>query len=320
MLRAANRSPFEPLLLRTGRRRRARRALALAARCLVPGLAAALALAGAWRLTGADTFLALALATLILPALAGIAVSFTADDALLAAAELDRRAGLDGLLATGFEISRGRIRTFLAPEALRRAEAAASSLDGSEIPLAPPDWVRYLALPAALVLAILALPRGGAPWGAGFRGERLTAAGEAEALEPGRAIAGHRLDEARETQRRGLRRDDRRAIAAYKAARKREADRAAKVKPLPPAPRIAPRIAPRPARTGEAKSAARASLESRAEGGGTGDGEAAAAPEEADAVRLGGPGAGPVDLEEAAVFRERFPEYEDLVRRYFAGR
>lgn len=323
MLRAGSKGPFEPLLVRAGRRRRARRAVALAARCLVPGLAAALALAGAWRLTGGSAFLALALATLILPALAGVAAAFaaafTADDALLAAAELDRRAGLDGLLATGLEISRGRIRTLLAPEALRRARDAARSLDGSEIPVAPPGWVRYLSLPAALVLAILALPGGGAPRGTGFGGERLIAAGESETVEAGRADAGHRPEEARETERRALRRDDKRAIAAYKAAYRREAARAAKAKPLPPAPRIAPRFARRRAENDEAKSASRASSESRAEGGGAGDGEAPASPGESDAERLGGPGTGPVDLEEAAVFRERFPEYEDLVRRYFAG-
>ena len=209
----------------------------------MPGLAAALALAGAWRLTGGSAFLALALATLILPALVGVAASFAAsfaaDDALLAAAELDRRAGLDGLLATGFEISRGRIRTFLAPEALRRARDAAHSLDGSEIPMAPPGWVRYLSLPAALVLAMLALPGGGAPRGTGFGGERLIAAGGPKTVEAGRAGAEHRADEARET---------------------------------------------------------------------------------ADSGRPSSSGGGPVDLEEAAVFRERFPEYEDLVRRYFAGR
>ena len=264
--------------------------------------------------TGASEFLALACVCTALPALAGIAVTLRREDALVAAGELDRRAGLDGLLATGLEISRGGIRSALAPLALRRAETAARSLDGSEIPVAPPAWARYLSLPGALLVAILALPEAGRVGRGAFPAEGTIAAGKADTGSPDRA-AGRTSDEARETRRREIRQ----AVAAYKAAHRREADRTKEATRLP----AAPPIRSRPKKAGEGE-AARSKAEGAAPGsgadGGAGEGEAPASPEDAGSGHLGGARAGPVDLEEAALFRERFPEYEGLIRRYFTGR
>lgn len=288
--------------------------MALAAKGLVFALPLAGALAGAWRFTGGTEFLALACVCTALPALAGIVVSLRREDALVAAGELDRRAGLDGLLATGLEISRGGIRSALAPLALRRAETAARSLDGSEIPVAPPAWARYLSLPGALLVAILALPGAGRVGRGAFPAEGMIAAGKADTRSPDRA-AERTLNNARETRRREIRR----AVAAYKAAHRREADRAREATRLP----AAPPIRSRPKKAGQseaARSKAEGAPGSGVEGGGAGEGEAPASPEDAASEHLAGARAGPVDLEEAALFRERFPEYEGLIRRYFAGR
>ena len=304
------------LFARAARRRNARRAIALAAKALVPGLALAVALAGAWRLTGGGAILALVAAAAGLPFVAAAAASLVRGDALAlryrAAAELDRRTGLDGLLATGLEISRGGIRTALAPAALRRAHEAASSLAGSEIPLAPPAWARYLSLPAALLVAILALPAGAPRPGRAYAGGGPTAGGVAPADET-RDAADRRVDdEARAAERREVRR----AVAAYKAERRKELDRAKAAVPLPPAPRIPPR--PRDRTRGEGRGA-RPGVGRPGDGAGDGEGGRPGEPERAGTEGLAGAEPGPVDLEEFAAFREHVPEYEDLIRRYFAG-
>ena len=271
-------SPFGPLISRAGRRRRSRRALALAAKGLVPGFAAAVLLAGAWRLTGRQAFLALALASVALPTVSGAAAAFVSEDSLRATAELDRRAGLDGLLATGLEISRGAIRTSLAPVALRKAKEAAGTLDGSEIPLAPPPWARYLSLPAALFVATLALPvpdRGRRPASAAWlSGESALAPADSESGGARGTAAERRADETRQVERR----ETSRAIAAYKAAHKEQADRARRRTALP----AAPPLARRPRGLGAGEAVARASSGTDV---GAGDAEAAIPPGGPEAER-----------------------------------
>jgi hypothetical protein len=226
------------------------------------------------------------------------------EDLLGAAAELDLAAGLEAGLATGLEVSQGRIGGELAPAALARALRSASGLRGTEVALSTPAWARYLALPAAVLAGILLLPLE-----TGARTGRTTGllgpAGAGGGARGGPVTAG----EPRETEAAHIARSPAENVALLEEYREDAAAGRAPVR-VPAGP------PPRPARAdGERASPAAAA---RGKGAGTGDGQGAAAPEESPpgpAARA----AGPVDLGEAAAIRERFPEYEDIIGRYFAG-
>lgn len=299
-------------------------ALAWAARALWPGLAAAIGLAVFLRLTGGGPAALASSAALVAAAAgAGALLGLRRRDLLAAAAELDRRAGLEAALATGLEVSTGRVAGPLAPAALAEAEQAAARLGGAEVgpvppgglprvglaPLVPvlPRGARYLAVPAAVLAGVVLLPGGTARRGGG---EFL--------LATGASPAGAEAAAARETKEADTRLEGRllarraqvtEAIKEYKE-RKARAGREGDHVRLPAPPRARRRRPRRDDRAG-----GRGTREADAAGGGNDVG----ATSEKDPASLGGARPGPVDVEEAAVIRERFPEYEELVRRYFAG-
>jgi hypothetical protein len=261
-------------------------ALASAARTLWAGLAAAVLLAILWRLTGA-------------------ASAAIASAGVLAA-------------AAGGGVSTGRVAGPLAGAALGEAQRAASGLGGKQgeqvgaeggDPLAPlvplvPRGARYLAVPAAVLAGVALLPGGGDRRGNGVF--VLTSGHAAQAREGGDA-ARTKEEPGKIDGRRFLAPRARlpEALEEYKERRARDGGRAY----LPAPPRGARR---RPARDDGSGASSRG-----ADGGGDGDASGVAA--EDGPASLGGAEAGPVDRREAAIIQERFPEYEELVRRYFAG-
>jgi hypothetical protein len=293
-------------------------ALASAARTLWAGLAAAVLLAILWRLTGAASAAIASAGVLAAAAGGGIILGLRRRDLLAAAAELDQSARLEAALATGLEVSTGRVAGPLAGAALGEAQRAASGLGGKQgeqvgaeggDPLAPlvplvPRGARYLAVPAAVLAGVALLPGGGDRRGNGVF--VLTSGHAAQAREGGDA-ARTKEEPGKIDGRRFLAPRARlpEALEEYKERRARDGGRAY----LPAPPRGARR---RPARDDGSGASSRG-----ADGGGDGDASGVAA--EDGPASLGGAEAGPVDRREAAIIQERFPEYEELVRRYFAG-
>jgi hypothetical protein len=279
---------------------------AAVARALWPGLVAAIALAAAWRLAG-GTALGAALGTgvwacVLLPAVFGFAAGLRRRDLVAAASELDRRSGLEAALATGLEVAAGRIAGPLAEAALAEAELAAARTGRETVPVAPPR-ARYLVVPAAALAGVLLVPAG-----AGRRPG-------AHVLVPADGAAGGRGGEALELSPEEV------AAARARAAERGAGDRAGvddtrkgeereDVAALPSPP---PRAGGRRARSGRSRAAAARGPES------TGGSGAAVTEGGTTPGPLGGGAGGAVDLGESGLILERFPEYEELVRRYFAG-
>ncbi len=312
------------LLERADRRLRTRAALDVAVRAFWPALVVAVILTAAWRLTGYGT-LAVAATGLPLALCVGLLIwlpfGFRRRNPLRAAAALDRRAGLEAAFATGFEVRSGRIAGAMANAALAEAErqaarlaredaggGGASSLAGL-VPILP-RGARFLAVPLA-VLAGLALVPGGARPGGEWMYVLVpagAAGGGGEDAEGRRGDPETRAPRADRITAVARERNTNKAIAAYKA-RERAADAPP---PLPATPRAGAKRRPRRAHD----EAAGRGADSRTEGG-TGDAELDAGLPELDVA--GPAGSGPVDAEESAVIQERFPEYGELIRRYFTG-
>jgi hypothetical protein len=298
--------PLESLLRAAERRRRLRSVVSGAALSLWPGLVVSIILAVAWRLIGGEHLLAASAAVVLVSAVAGAVSGLRREDLLAAAAELDRRAGLEAALATGLEVCTGRIGGTLAAAALLEAERASSGIGPGEIPFAPPSWARYLVLPAAVLAGVALVPRGRPPDLRPAVGGRLAARGAAggEAHAAREDAAGPRAEA------RALTPEERRALAEEYRRRKTEAVPAAEL-PAPPPSR-------RPRARSKADEGARVRPGEGEKTDGAGGG---GLPESTEDVTrpLGGGAGGPLDRGEAAVVRERFPEYADVVRRYFAG-
>ncbi len=272
------------------------------ARALWPGLVAATVFAVAWRITG-GTILGVAVAVCVFgPAILGFVKGLRPRDLLAAASELDQRSGLEAALATGIEVATGRIAGSLSGAALAEAELAAGRTRHEAVPIAP-RRARYLALPATVLVGILLVPSGAAQRAARYvlvpdDGTANTRTGDATTLAPediaaARARAAERNPEALAKPREGTERDP-----------------GAETAMLPPPP---PRTRGRRSRDGRSRAAGALDPESKgASGTGAPDPEAAAA-------QIGRGTGGAVDLGESGLMLERFPEYEDLVRRYFAG-
>ncbi len=298
----ALRGPLVRLVHRADRRRRVRIMFAAVARALWPGLVAATIFAVAWRFAGGTALGVAVGACVLLPAILGFAKGLRRRDLLAAASELDRRSGLEAALATGVEVATGQIAGPLSGAALAEAELAAARTRHEAVPVAPPR-ARYLALPATVLAGVLLVP-----------GEAVRRVG-GYILVPADAAAGTR---ARDTA--AFPPDEIAAARARAATRNPEApakpgddaerDQGAEVAMLPPPPKRTQR---RRARSGRSRAAGALDPKSKdAAGAGTPDAEADA--------RAPGRGAGEaVDLGESGLILERFPEYEELVRRYFAG-
>jgi hypothetical protein len=294
------------LLERADARRRLSRALGGAVRSLWWGLGLGIAIAVAARWTAWPALAALGPALVVLAALAGAVLGAPRRDLALAAAQVDRRGGLEATLTTGLEVRAGRLGNGrLALAALRQAEHAAAALEPEVVPIELPARARYVAIPAAVLCGIMLLPS--TRWaarsrtvlvpvgGAAAAGKTDLAEGEAEAHRKGEFAPEARSG--REEVAQAVRRE------AEDAARSRDA--LARIRP--------------PSRRGGA--AARApeqpGVPDRNEAG-SGDeerGGEATVPGDAGSSS----GRAPVDQEEEAAIREQFPEYMDIVRRYFAG-
>jgi hypothetical protein len=233
----------------------------------------------------------------------GLAAGFRRRDLLAAASELDRRSALEAALATGLEVAAGRISGPLAGAALAEAELAAAGVRLETVPVAPAR-ARYLAVPAAVLAGVLLVPGGGSRAPAGHilvpADGRVGDAAELAPDDVAAATKGGR----REARPDGVR--DRRPDGDERVGRD-------EVAVLPPPP---PRTRARRRKGGGARAGGGIGPEAARAPGGTGastsEGDTGAWPGSGDA-------SGEVDLGESGVVLERFPEYEELVRRYFAG-
>jgi len=298
----APRGPLAGLLCRADRRRRARIVFAAIARALWPGLVAAIVFAGAWRVAGGPALGVAAAACVLLPAAIGLARGLRRRDLLAAASELDRRSDLEAALSTGVEVAEGRIAGPLSAAALAEAEFAAARVGHDVVPVSPPR-ARYLALPGAVLAGVLLVPGGAARRPGGYT---LVPADGAAGAETGDAGESPHDDAARARIRppdkpaptRDGPRDD-----LQRAGRDEE-------NLLPPRPT---RSRGRKAQKGRSRTSGALAPESH---GGSGAG----APDpDAGAPPPGRGAGGALDLGESGLILERFPEYEDIVRRYFAG-
>ncbi len=294
--------PLVTLVRRADTRRRVRIMFATVARALWPGLVAATIFAVAWRFAGGTALGVAVGACVILPVILGVIRGLRRRDLLAAASELDRRSGLEAALATGVEVATGRIAGPLSGAAFAEAELAAARTGHEAVPVAPPR-ARYLALPASVLAGILLVPSGAAERVRGY------------ILVPGEGAAGMHAKDAD-----GLPPEEIAAARARAAKRNSEAlakprmgterDTGAEAAMLPPPPK---RTRRRRTRSGRSRAAGALDPKSTgASGAGTPDPEPAARP-------LGSGTGDAVDLGESGLILERFPEYEDLVRRYFAG-
>jgi len=296
------RGPLAGLVRRADSRRRARIVFAAVSRALWPGLVAAIVLAAAWRAAGGTVLGVSAGACILLPVGIGLARGLRRRDLLAAASELDRRSGLEAALATGVEVAEGRIGGPLSAAALAEAELAAARVSHDVVPLSPPR-ARYLALPGAVLVGVLLVPGGAARRAGGY------------ILVPADGAAGEALADAPEfphddmagARTRPQDKQARRAAGPREDVARDGRDEEAL---LPP-----PASRRRGRRTDKGRSRTSAALDPEA-----GRGPGTGTPDPAAGAASPGRGAGgALDLGESGLVLERFPEYEDIVRRYFAG-
>jgi hypothetical protein len=290
------------LVHRADRRRRMRIMFAAVTSALGPGLVAATVFAVAWRVSGGTTLGVAVGVSVFVPAIFGFAKGLSRRDLLAAASELDRRSGLEAALATGVEVVTGRIAGALSGAALAEAELVAARTTHEAVPIAP-RRARYLALPATVLVGILLVPGGAAQRAGRFifvpGGDTADArTGDATTLS---------ADEVTEDRARAAERNSE-ALAKHPDGTERDPGAEAAVLPPPPQ-----RTHTRRSRSGLSRAAGALDLESKdASGTGAPDAEAAAS-------QIGRGTGEAVDLGESGLMLKRFPEYEDLVRRYFAG-
>jgi len=293
------------LLALADRRRRARLLLESVGRWMWPALAAAAFLAAAHRVSGAGWLAWAWPLPVALAAVGGAAVGLRRGDLLAAAAELDRVARLDAALATGLEAVQGRIRGPLAAAVTAQAERLASGLRAEAVSVLPGGRSRYLAVPAAILAGLVLIPSGPAA-----RGERMLVSASGPA--PSGASEGLRRGAVPEDLGRAASpraRDGKAAPESRAGSVRRNQDQAERAADFLHAPLKAGR-----------RSAAGRAAPGREAAGETSP--SAARPEAAEspsAPRAAAVAGGPLDLGEAAVLAERFPEYDELIRRYFLG-
>jgi len=285
------------------RRRRVRLVLVGVTRALWAGLAVGVAALVAWRLSGATWWLVVAFAAVAFAALVGAARGARRRDLAAAAVELDRACGLDASLATALEVAHRPSAGDVSAAAVRQAESAAGRIDPESVPTEPGGRSRFLVIPGAVFAAALLLPVAG-PSSTRTFVPALGAGGATDAASTGE-LEPDGAKRPREGATRAKREDVVRALKA-KAESVELAERARE--PLkPPAERRRDRSRSRGKRNaaGDEK-----------DNDETGSGGSALS--RAGAVALDG-GDAPVDVREKAVAREYFPEYGEVVRRYFGG-
>jgi hypothetical protein len=223
-----------------------------------------------------------------------------------AAVELDRRGELEATLVTGLELSRARRDAGpFAPAAVREADRAASTLRAEVVPIDLPSRARYLAIPAAVLAGMLLMP-------SRDRGARRISrfapveGGGGSAKGAGSAIGAEDIPEDAFAARGQTGPDE---IAS---AVRRQIEQGARVE------EALRRLTPPPSSSRADARAVSAEPDATDEPGAAG-GDAASRADVLDADD-GRAGRAPVDLEEEAALVERFPDYAEVIRRYFAGR